>query len=116
LFFKWFIAYDDKEGKPYFYNLNSESIWELPELSASNSNIKWQFNETKMDPNLPTFNKIRNVTKNLNEQPVQQPFESLNDHAKLTATTNIKYTYKPTEMLQNKFKILKLKEGGKDIK
>jgi hypothetical protein len=29
---------------------------------------------------------------------------------------NVIYTYKPTEKLEDKFKILKLKENGKDVK
>jgi len=94
---KWYVAFDP-ENKVYFYNSDGESIWELPDINSSGD--KKYFND-QFDDQLKTFNGIRNRTSVKNSSGEQEK------------TPKVLYSFKPPNVLTDKFKIVQISESGK---
>jgi hypothetical protein len=66
--FKWFLAFNEHNAKPYFYNTEHQSVWQLPEIRIEQQQNQ-HFNRI-FDEELSTFKTLNSkysLTKNPDE-------------------------------------------------
>ena len=123
---RWYVTHDS-HGRPYFYNSEGKSIWELDELSNSDLDPESAHFRKNFDERLGTFNNIYNrlsVRKNSNEKPTSPSYSVISNEIKSPKDKNQFFPKVPSTPgshrvatgLSSNFRCVKIAEKGKKCK